>query len=38
MGGSDHFYFFLDAAATLDVLTARNTDVNFVETQTLHFA
>ena len=28
----------LDAVATVDVLTASNNDVNFVETQTVHFA
>ena len=38
MGGSDHFYFFLDVATTVDVLRARNTDITFVETQTAHFA
>ena len=37
MGGFDHFYF-LDAVATVDVLTASNNDVNLVETQTVHFA
>ena len=28
----------LDAVATEDVVTASNNDVNFVETQTVHFA
>ena len=28
----------LDAVATLDALTASNSDVNFVETQIVHFA
>ena len=37
MGGSDHCYFF-NVVATADVLTASNNDVNFVETQTIHFA
>ena len=32
------FLLFLDSAATVDVLTASNNDVNFVETQTVHFA
>ena len=36
MGVNDHFYF-LDAVVTVDVLTASNNDVNFVETQTVHF-
>ena len=36
MGGSENFHF-LDAVATVDVLTASNNDVNFVETQTVHF-
>ena len=34
MGGSDHFYFF-DAVATVDVRTASDNDVNFVETQNI---
>ena len=39
MGGSDHFYFFeCSSDRTVDVLTANNNDVNFVETQTVHFA
>ena len=37
MGGSDHFYFF-GCTATVDVLTASNDDVNFIETQTVHIA
>ena len=37
-GWKRSFLLFWDAAATVEVLTARNTDVNFVETQTLHFA
>ena len=32
MGGGHHCYFF-NAVATLDVLTERNNNVNFVETQ-----
>ena len=32
------FLLFLDSAATVEVLTASNNDVNFVETQTVHFA
>ena len=32
------FVTFFDAVATIDVLTASNNDVNFVETQTVHFA
>ena len=35
MGGSNKF--FLDAAVTVDVLTESNNDINFVETQTVHF-
>ena len=31
-------FTFLDTVATVDVLTASNNDVNFVETQTIHFA
>ena len=31
-------FTFLDAVATVDVLTARKGDVNFVETQIVHFA
>ena len=31
-------FTFLDTVATVDVLTASNNDVNFVETQTVHFA
>ena len=38
MAGSDHCYFFLNAVPTLDVLTASNKDVNFVDTQSVHFA
>ena len=37
MGRNDHCYF-LNAVATVDVLTASNNDVIFVETQTVHFA
>ena len=37
MSVNDHFYF-LDAVVTVDVLTASNNDVNFVETQTVHFS
>ena len=37
MGGGDHCYFF-HAKATVDALTTSNNDVNFVETQTVHFA
>ena len=32
MGGGDHCYFF-NAVATIDFLTERNNNVNFVETQ-----
>ena len=32
------FVTFFDAVATIDFLTASNNDVNFVETQTVHFA
>ena len=32
MGGGDHCYFF-NAVATVDVLTERNNNVNFVEIQ-----
>jgi len=35
-GESDHCYF-LDVVATVDVLTASNNDVNFVETRAVHF-
>ena len=39
MGGSDHFYFFgCSSDRTVDVRTANNNDLNFVETQTVHFA
>ena len=31
-------FTFLDTVATVDVLTASNNDVNFVETQSVHFA
>jgi len=31
-------FTFSDAVATVDVLTASNSDVNFVETQIVHFA
>ena len=37
MGGSDYCYLF-NAVATVDVLTASNHDINFVETQAVHFA
>ena len=36
IGGRDHF-FLLDAAATVDVLTASNDDLKLVETRTVHF-
>ena len=36
MGGSDHCCFF-NGVATKDVIVASNNDVNFVETQTVHF-
>ena len=36
-GWKGSFVLFLVAAATVEVVTARNTDVNFAETQTLHF-
>ena len=38
MGGSDRCYFFFNAVAIVDVLTASNNDYNFVETKTVHFA
>jgi len=31
-------FTFLDAVATVDILTASNNDVNFVKTQTVLFA
>ena len=31
-------FTLLDAIATVDVLAASSNDVNFVETQTVHFA
>ena len=37
-GWKRSFLLFLDSAATVEVLTASNNDVNFVETQTVHFA
>ena len=38
MGGSNYCYFF-NAVATVDVFTASNiNDINFVETQAVHFA
>ena len=37
-GWKRSFLLFLDAGATVDILTARNTDVYFVETQTVHLA
>ena len=37
-GWKRSFLLFLDAVATVDVLTASNNDVNFVETQTVHFS
>ena len=37
MGGNDQLLFF-NAVATVDVLTASNNDVNFVETQIVRFA
>ena len=30
-------FIFLDAAATVDVLTTSNNDIDFIETQTVHF-
>ena len=40
MGGSDHCYFFEISSdrTCVDVLTASNNYVNFVETQGTHFA
>ena len=38
MGGSDHFRFFFDAVATVDVLPANNNDKNLDENRTVHFA
>ena len=37
MGGSDHCCFF-NGIATEDVIVASNNDVNFIETQRVHFA
>ena len=37
MGGSNYCYLF-NAVATVDVFTASNNDINFVETQAVHFA
>ena len=37
MGRSDHCCFF-NGVATKDVIVASNNDVNFFETQTVHFA
>ena len=37
MGASDLCYF-CNAVATVDVLTASNNGINFVEAQTIHFA
>ena len=37
IGGRDHF-FLLDAAATVDVLTASRDDVKLVEARTVHFS
>jgi len=38
MGGSHHAdCYFFNTIATVDVLSASNDDVNFVETQTVHF-
>ena len=31
-------FTFLDAVATVEVITTSNNEVNFVETQTAHFA
>ena len=36
MGGSNYCYFF--NAVVTDVFTASNNDINFVETQAVHFA
>ena len=38
VGGSEHCYFFLDAVAAVDVLTASKNDVKLVDTRTVHFA
>ena len=38
VGGSDHYYFFCIAVATVGVLTASNNDIKLVETRTVHFA
>ena len=38
MGGSEHYYFFLDAVTAVDVLTASKNDENLVDTRTVHFA
>ena len=37
MGGSDHCYFFY-GIVTEDVIVVSNNDVNFIETQRIHFA
>ena len=37
MGGSDHCYF-LEAVATVVILTARNNDVKLGEVPAVHFA
>ena len=37
MGGSDHCCF-VNGVATKDVIVASNNDVNFIETQRVHFA
>ena len=37
MGGSD-IATFLDAVATVDVITANNNDVKLIETRNVHFA
>ena len=38
MSGREHCYFFLDAVAAVDVLTASKNDEKLVETRTVHFA
>ena len=38
MGGSNNYCYFFNAVATVEVFTASNNDINFVETQAVHFA
>ena len=36
--GWKYYCYFFNAVATVDVFTASNNDINFVETQAVHFA